>query len=142
MASRVSERLQAEITQEYQDILDGVAKASVNATLYGWSLVTAKNPVLTGRSRAAWNIASGSPDDSVPPKVERPADGRYPTPPPPARPQGIRFDPIGDENLILSNNTEYITYLEEGTDKIEAFGMVEKSIGAIENKLQMELDRL
>lgn len=71
---------------------------------HAWNRCTQRSPVDTGRYRAAWNLAIGSADLSVPapaPVVATP------------RPPVIGEVPVG-EPVIVSNNLPYAPSLEKG----------------------------
>ena len=86
-----------------------------------WNDVTRGNPVDTGRSRAAWNVSSGSADLSVP--AEAPKGGKVPAAPPPR----IGQIPVGVP-VIVSNNVPYITALEKGHSQQAPNGFVRAAL--------------
>lgn len=80
-----------------------VALVKKAAAFAVWNGVTQGNPVDTGRSRAAWNMAQGQADLTTPPP------GNYATPPLPAIGEILPGAPV-----IVSNNLPYIGALERG----------------------------
>jgi hypothetical protein len=103
-------RFQADVERRLTKVMRGV-------TFDLWNRVTRKNPVLTGRSRAAWNVAINRADTSVPP------EGEYKYPSPPAI-GGIRHT----DTIVLSNNLPYIKRLEEGHSGQAPSGFVRISV--------------
>jgi len=103
-----------------------VGRVKKAAALDVWRRVTMANPVDTGRSRAAWNIAINTADMSVPP------EGRnHSTPTVPA---------IGEvrpgEPVIVSNNVPYIAALERGHSQRQApSGFVAAAVNATQQFL-------
>lgn len=91
--------------------------------LYG--RIIAKTPVDTGRARASWTIASGSPDRTVA------AQGGLPAP---QIPLGLLVKP--GETIWIANNLPYITALEDGHSKQAPSGMVALSIEEIRLKMR------
>lgn len=75
------------------------------AAFHVWNGVTQRSPVDTGRFRAAWNMAEGQADLSVPA-----AAPSVPAPPPPE---------IGEVRIgapiVVSNNLPYAVPLEKGS---------------------------
>ena len=126
-----------ELRSEAKTLLDQ-ASAAVKATgLYGWNLVTAGTPVLTGRARGSWLLTVDDIDNSTLPKTK--SNKRvYPEPQQPK----IKFD-IGKSNWIfITNNVDYIEYLEDGTEKIEPFAMVANAVPKINMELQRRFNKI
>ena len=97
--------------------------------------ITRRNPVDTGLSRSRWTIREGEPDNSpVPEKLE---DGSRTNPPAPAAmpPNGIS----GKEIVFITNNVEYVTYLEAGSSQQAPSGMVAISIFELEAEAEQIL---
>lgn len=101
------------VTAFRQSIPGRVGLVRKLAAFHVWNGVTQKNPVDTGRSRAAWNIAIDAADLSVPP------EGHHATPLPPA----IGAVPVGVP-VIVSNNLPYIGELEKGHSQQAPNGFV------------------
>lgn len=82
-----------------------------------WNGLTQKTPVDTGRARAAWNLAIGEADLSVPP------EGYHATPMPPALGEVAPGVPV-----IASNNLPYIGELEKGHSTQAPAGFVAMTV--------------
>ncbi len=89
-----------------------------------WNRITEKNPVATGRSRAAWNLAINHVDASVPVPVKKGT-----TLPKPTLPACGEIRP-GDK-IFVSNNLPYIVALENGHSQQAPQGMVQQSINEV-----------
>lgn len=100
-----------------RSIPDRVELTKKLAAFHVWNGVTLATPVDTGRARAAWNMAVGSADLSVPP------EGRYAGPTPPA----IGAIPPGAP-VIVSNNLPYIAPLNNGHSQQAPAGFVERVV--------------
>lgn len=112
-----------EVDAETQKFVDDVNKGLENTMLYSWSLVTASNPVRTGRSRASWLVTVDEIKDHTKPPVK----GNklvYKTP----RKPKLKYDFLHNRSLYLTNNVDYIEYLEYGTDKFAPFAMVSSMV--------------
>ena len=88
------------------DILRGVVKLT---------------PVDTGRAQNNWQVATETNESSF-------GEGQFENRDSieEGRPQIKKSNPYS--TLHLFNNVEYIIYLEEGTPKIEAHGMIERTV--------------
>lgn len=91
-----------------QSVEDRVGTLKKLAAFHLWNAVTQRSPVDTGRFRAAWNIAEGRADLSVPPEV---AKGT--TLPPPQPPEIGAIRP--GVPIVVSNNLPYALPLEKGS---------------------------
>lgn len=100
--------------------------------------ITRRNPVDTGLSRSRWTIREGEPDNS--PVPEKLADGTITNPPtPPAYPP----DGISGEKIVyITNNVEYVPYLEAGSSRQAPSGMVAISIYELEAEVEQLLKPL
>lgn len=96
--------------------------------------ITVKNPVLTGRSRAGWNISEVSPDRSQPgPFPENPS---APSPPSATttaiKQQQSRVSSFsGDEKIYITNSLPYIPPLENGHSGQAPQGMVNLTMAEV-----------
>ena len=88
-------------------VADRIPAVKKLAAFHLWNGVTEMSPVLTGRYRAAWNMAVDSADLSVPP--EPPKGTVLPPPTPPA----IGYIPPGAP-VVVSNNLPYAGAIEKG----------------------------
>jgi hypothetical protein len=106
-------------------IRDRVGKVLAAVSLDLWSRITRKNPVDTGRSRAAWNLAINKIDRTVP------AESGFPPPRPasadrsvkPRRPQPAipAVGRIGwGDTVYVTNALPYVPRLETGHSKKQA----------------------
>lgn len=123
-----------ELLGELNDVLDEFNEIISNTAVYGWNLVTTETPVITGRARAAWNVSVDSINNSAPPKVSG-SKRIYPDPTFP----DITFDINKNNSILITNNVDYIEYLEYGTDKFAPFAMVETAIPKIDRYLKKRL---
>lgn len=140
---------QQSFRQEWKVVADlinhDISNAITKSMIYGWNLVTAATPVDTGRARGSWlltvNVLNYEVLDYV--KPQRTKDGEkvqiYPDPKLPETPS---FNIDDDSALFLSNAVNYIEFLEYGTDKIPAFGMVNVAAPKIANHLNRQLNKL
>lgn len=117
--------------QEFGSVQKQLNKAIVDVGVFGWSSVTAKTPVRTGRARSSWNLSVDVIENQTLPKVKGDnlvyAGREKPL---------LTFDIEKDKKLFIANNVEYINYLEEGSDTVMAFGMVSTTIPAMNRRLQ------
>ena len=86
-----------------------------------WNRVTLKNPVDTGRSRAAWNLAVGTADLTTPAAAKSV---------PPPRVPNIGEVPLGAA-IVVSNNVPYILALEKGHSTQAPDGFVRASLDEV-----------
>lgn len=120
-----------ETETRYEDLIRWVA-------LTLWDKITDKNPVDTGRSRASWNLAVGSPDPSVPPQQESGAS-TIAAPPRPKIPKSALEQ---GSPIFVTSNLDYIVYLEGGSSDQAAGGMVEISIAEVEVEINNAISQL
>lgn len=126
-----------EMNAESARLIDDINSALEQTTLYGWSLITAGTPVLTGRARASWLVTVDNVTDLTKPKVK--SKGRvYEDPKPPV----FSFDFLKNRHLYITNNVDYIEYLEYGTDKFAPFAMITRSVPKINVDLSKRFSRL
>lgn len=126
-----------ELEKELKDITDQINTELMNGILYGWNLVTAGTPVDTGRARASWFVSVDVLPVNSKPKAK--GGGRvYPDPPPP----DFTFDIRSQRHLYIVNNVNYIEFLEYGTPKMEAFGMVQAAVPKINRKLESTFQKI
>lgn len=100
---------------------------SLALDLYG--RITNKNPVQSGRSRAAWNISVNSVDTSIPkekPKVKnKNGDGFLVT----YKPKSVSsIKRVPYSTIFITNNLPYILKLEDGSSQQSPMGMVAVSV--------------
>ena len=84
-----------------------------------WTKITRGNPVDTGLSRSWWHINEGAPDMSKPPERPRSRIGEfYPAPTTPS--------PVitGTQPVYITNNVDYVIFLEAGWSGQAPFGYV------------------
>lgn len=96
-----------------------------------WDLantIIARTPRDTGRARAGWQLTMDNPSSYVPPK------GRY-------NKKKARQPGISDEYWI-TNNVEYIQYLEDGASKQAPSGMVATSLLKFSRRIGREARKL
>lgn len=122
---------------EVDELLKQVSGAVTKTGLYGWNLVTAATPVLTGRARASWLLTVDSIENKTLPKVK----GRKRVYGNPSSPK-VTFDITQAQYMYITNNVEYIEYLEDGTNKITPFAMVAMATPKIDRELQRRLKRI
>jgi hypothetical protein len=85
--------------------------------LDGYTRITEKTPVDTGRARANWNIGVGQPDTQL---TDTDADTGIVDAP--SRPTLRKGD--GENAIFITNNLPYINELENGSSKQTPRGMV------------------
>lgn len=83
-----------------------------------WTKITQGNPVDTGLSRSWWHIQEGAPDMTAPPKRESAAANQYPAPPVPSP------TITGTAPVFITNNVDYVIFLEAGWSGQAPFGYV------------------
>ncbi len=134
---------ESEWANESQQVKNQVGEAVVSVGVYGWNLVTSKTPVRTGRARSSWNLTVDSVNDSTKPRVTPyPAiKGTGKVYGQPSEPK-ISFSIDKNDSVIISNNVEYIEYLELGSDTVSPFAMIRTSLPSINRKLQAELRKV
>lgn len=94
-----------------------------------WNNVTRRTPVDTGRARGSWNITEEVTDLST--KAPKQKGEKYP-----ANVKGNVGQITGKRAVYITNNVEYIEYLEDGwSDKAPA-GMVKVAIAEEAAKLK------
>jgi hypothetical protein len=99
-------------------IRDRVGKVLAAVSLDMWGRITRKNPVDTGRSRAAWNLAINKIDRTVPAEGAK----QYPKPTP-------ALGRIGyGDTVYVTNALPYVPRLETGWSKQAPNGMVRVSV--------------
>ena len=126
-----------EFDSEKNSLLNQASSAVKNTGLYGWNLVTAGTPVLTGRARGSWLLTVDDIDNTTLP----PTKGSKRVHPEPSRPK-IKFDISKSNWMFITNNVDYIEYLEDGTDKFEPFAMVANAVPKINKELQRRFNNI
>lgn len=81
-----------------------------------WNDVTRLTPVDTGRARASWNISEEYADLSKKPEGFTGSGG------------GKAGKISGEKDVIISNNVEYIVFLEEGSSTQAPAGMTKLAV--------------
>ena len=77
-----------------------------------WNDVTRETPVDTGRARASWNVSEEYANLAVKPEGYNNPNG-----------QGEVGAISGKKDVIISNNVDYIVFLEEGSSQRAPNGM-------------------
>lgn len=90
----------------------------------------------TGRARAGWILTADNPSDMVPPKQEHPLYQSIQ----PSHDKVKHVEHASSWVWWISNNVEYISYLEEGTSKMAPTGMVAKALSAFANYIKDNVD--
>ncbi len=92
--------------------------------------VIARSPVDTGRSRGSWTVNTYFPDPVVlPPRDEK----LNPYPPPSFDLPTTSLNGLPD--VYISNNLDYITYLEDGSSKQAKEGMLEVTVKEVHDEI-------
>ena len=95
--------------------------------------VVRRTPVDTGRARLSWNIARNQADESVAP--ENPSQGRRALTTSNQKLTRIRPDKRM-QPIHISNNLEYIRFLEEGSSTQAPQGMVAITLAEVQRLRQ------
>jgi len=106
--------------------------------------ITERTPVDTGYARASWNISVGSPDRTVPDKIEGGESAAK------QRNQqqlgGINAAALKNFPVIyITNPLDYIVFLEQGRTKQLPEGkgyMVQRTLADVEMKLKLAISEL
>jgi len=110
----------------------GIARKTVyrKVTVDLWTSITFATPVDTGRARASWNIASGTPDPSVPDEGVTFAS--------PPQLDTAEVGKITGETVVwITSNLPYIEPLEHGHSKQAPIGMVMVSVAEVVARIQL-----
>lgn len=113
-------------------------KAVSGATEFGFTSITRKTPKRTGRARASWRIGFNRRRFVRLPKVDRRMVGFYADPVTPK----VKYDVRRHHSVWISNNVEYIDYLEYGSHNYGPYAMVSSSIPNIRRSLNVRLSRI
>ena len=124
-------KFKQELKKEMDRLNDEISKSLEAGMLHGWNLVTAGTPVETGRARGSWLLSVDEMPNITLPHVGG-TERVYQDPPPPFAP----FKFPKDRHYFLLNNVNYIEYLEYGTPKMEAFGMLMAAKPKIDRELE------
>jgi hypothetical protein len=81
-----------------------------------WNDVTRLTPVDTGRARASWNVSEEYANLAVKPKSYEGSG------------QGVAGKISGKKDVIISNNVEYIVFLENGSSTQAPAGMTKLAV--------------
>ena len=81
-----------------------------------WNDVTRLTPVDTGRARASWNVSEEYANLAVKPKSYEGSG------------QGVAGKISGKKDVIISNNVEYIVFLENGSSTQAPSGMTKLAV--------------
>lgn len=139
----------SEFKAEWKTVADlmnsDISNAISKSMIYGWNLVTTATPVDTGRARGSWLLTVNALNyevlDYV--KPQRTAKGdKIQIYPDPVLPEIPGFDVGKDTAMYLSNSVNYIEFLEYGTAKMNAFGMVTVASPKISNHLNKQIKKL
>lgn len=140
---------QTQFRKEWEVIADeinhDISSAITKSMIYGWNLVTAATPVDTGRARGSWLLTVNelAYETLKYVKPQRTKDGQkiqiYPDP---QMPEVPGFNISNDSAMYLCNSVNYIEYLEYGTDKFSAFGMVTVAAPKITSHLNRQFTKL
>lgn len=105
-----------------QAVIEGGNEVTKMALFDLYRRLASYTPVHTGRARAGWILAEGSPSTFVP------APGQYGPQDPPA------ITIIAGETYFITNNLPYIEALDHGhSDKAPA-GMTDRAVNEVERK--------
>jgi len=108
-------------------IRDRADKAFRLLILEAGKRIVYKTPVDTGRARGNWQVSVGSPRAQ---EYEEDESGARTI-------LGIQHDSRGvdiDDVVYIVNGVEYVKYLEEGTPKTPAYGMIAVTIEELKAK--------
>lgn len=109
-----------------------------------YAQIIQKTPVDTGRARASWNISVNNPDPSVAPEMDKSknSDGKKLK-----RGDSLTGIEAGknisllesnlEDPIYITNNLDYIEYLEGGSSEQAPAGMVMLSVQAILTELEI-----
>jgi len=101
------------------DLSLGVVVKKVSLDMFAG--VIRKTPVDTGRARSSWNIAVGKPDLSVAPVGGASQKS--------SNSKAAAFDnPDPYSKVFITNNLDYIEFLEQGSSKQAPLGMVKVTV--------------
>lgn len=115
-----------EVDKAMEDLRNEINDVLEAGILKGWNIITAGTPVKSGRLRGSWFVSVDVlAQNSLPP-------GEYGPPPPP----DFSFDIRHQRHLYIVNNVNYVEYIEFGTPRIEAFGMVQHAVPIIQAELE------
>jgi hypothetical protein len=93
-----------------------------------FSRVVKRTPVDTGRARANWQVSVGEPIFEAIEDTDKKRFGAGPgADRVMAADASMRNLPL-DKSIFITNNLPYIVYLEDGTPKMKAFGMVKTTL--------------
>lgn len=123
----------SELNEDVENIFEGFEGAIEGAAMFGWEKIVAATPVDTGRASSSWNISS-DPDDFI--ELEPTPKGTFVYSP--YRPE-FKFDIWKDSGIYITNNVEYIDYLENGCRNYGAFRMVQDALPNIKRSLNLRL---
>lgn len=109
----------------FEDIFKREAAKKIKLTLFDlFRRLSIYTPVDTGRARAAWLLAGGSPSRFVPYAPE----GTYPPPEPPA------ISVVLGETYYLTNNVVYIEALDKGHSRQAPTGITVRAVAETTRK--------
>ncbi len=125
-----------EINADLSKILDATSTAMTNTMIAGWGAVTTRSAVDTGRYRAAWNIAAGQVDDSVPADKGKPAGHKHGSDLYGFSLPSFDYDVTTGDSLFLSNNVEY-------ANKVDAiYGDVAATTAFMQRSLSQRMQKV
>lgn len=103
--------------------------------------ISRRNPVDTGLSRSRWTIREGEPDNTPYTRPEaKKGQPKPPLPPPPPRDPPGGF--TGTEIVYITNNVNYVEYLEQGSSQQAPSGMIKISVIETEAEVAQLLQSL
>ncbi len=132
----MSKSFKQQLANEMDAIVSGVNSAMTNTLTQGLGFVTTRAAVITGRYRAAWNIATDRPLELVPTLKKKHAGHKAGADLYGLRPQHVLFDLTRNRSIMLTNNVEYA----EGVDA--KYGDVLATRKVMESSLRARLKRI
>lgn len=130
---------QAEINEFKLDLRKFIEKAGINAEVVVrkiafdlFSAIVKRTPVDTGRARASWQVGIDNADLSVAEERQRSANT--------ASAEALRnLRKLGEfelgKDIYITNNLEYVIFLEAGSSLQAPYGMVAVSISETRNTI-------
>ena len=136
-----------ELNQALKDFIEDTKMRTVTVLKkVGLDMITSLSyytPVDTGRARANWNMDVNATPTEVTPKEKRTkkistgAGNAITKENKRKAKEAMTGVKVGDA-LHIANNVEYISYLNDGTERIAPFAMVEKSMEDVKHGITKE----
>lgn len=137
--------LDAPIQAFAKEINLSVAKAVERITLDLWNKITLRTPVDTGAARRSWQLGIGAPNTTVPAEAGKGTGANKTRSTPPDSPKAdfpADADIDGTQTVFITSSLGYIQYLEEGSSKQAAAGMVRISLAEVQAEIELTLEGL